>query len=146
MSAPIDITEVQQAAKDTIQAAAYFAGKVVLLDNGAIQAHEEEALDASGECVVVGPVLGADLSGQGSGAGLVIVGIGVQYKINPAKSQTNVLEMLKKGTAALLAYSVNDKRNNFSLAQGFFELWLDDQGVRAYQAFYEKLAAMRYTD
>lgn len=148
MSEPIDITEVQQAARDAIATATYFSGKVVLRDNGKVQAQEEAAIgeDGDGECVIVGPILDGDLTGQGSGAGLVRVGIGVTYEVNPEVSSTDPLEMMKKGTAALLAYSVNDKRNNFSLAQAMFVISVDDQGLRAYTAFYEKLAALRHTD
>lgn len=146
MSAPIDIAEVQQAARDTIAAASYFTGRAVLLDNGKIQAAEEAALADPGECVVVGPLRDGELSGQGSGAGLLRVGIAVYYEVNAAVSGTSVVEMMKKGTAALLGYSVNDKRNNFMQAQDAFLISVDDQGLRIYTAFYEKLAAMRYTD
>lgn len=146
MSAPIDITEVQQAARDTIAAHAYFTGLSVIMDDGTIQNQEETALAAAGKCVVVGPVLVGDLSGQGSGAGLLIVGIAVIYEVNPNKSDTDPLEMVKKGTAALLGYSVTDKRNNFAMAEEFLNIRVDDQGLRAYTAIYEKLAAMRHTD
>lgn len=148
MSEPIDITEVQAAAQAAIAAASYFAGKVVLLDNGKIQKQEEAAIndEAKGECVVVGPLEGADAVGQGSGAALVDVGIGVRYKVNPHISDTDPLEMMKKGTAALLAYSVTDKRNNFRLAGEFLTLWTEDPGLREYLAFYIKPAALRHTD
>ena len=146
MSAPINITEVQTAAQTAIAAAAYFTGRTVLLDNGKIQQQEEDALQDVGECVVVGPLLDGDLTGQGSGAGLLRVGLAVHYEVNPKLSETNVLEMYQKGTAALLAYSVDDKRNNFSLAQAAFVISVDDQGLRVYTAFYEKLAALRHTD
>lgn len=147
MSAPINITEVQAAAHAAISAAAYFAGKAVLLDNGRIQAEEEAAINgALGLCVVVGPLLDGDLTGQGSGAGLLRVGFGVTYEINPNISDIDPLELMQKGSAALLAYSVADKRNNFSLALKMFVIEVDDQGLRSYTAFYEKIAALRHTD
>ena len=152
MSAPIDLTAVQQAARDTIAAHSYFATKAVLLDNGVVQDQEEAALNGvnadvtAGECVTVLPLLDGELTGMGASAGQINVGVGVRYAVNPQKSATDPLELMKKGTAALLGYSSAEKRNNFKLAQKAFLIDVDDQGCRAFTAFYEKLCEMKFSD
>lgn len=147
MSAPIDIADVQSTAAAVIKAHAYFADITVIADDGAKQEAEEEALNNAGACVTVLPILDGDKAGDGHSSALVVVGLGVRYAVNPQKEGIpNPLEMLKKGTAALFGYSADEKRNSFRLAQKAFLIEVDDQGLRAYTAFYEKLAALRLTD
>jgi len=149
MGQPIAIEAVKPLVRSTIAAHTFFTSQTVLDDNGDSMELEEAALNnpALGQCVTVLPLLDAELmSLQGHGAALLRVGLAVRFAVNPAKHQLDVLEMMRKGTGALLAYSIADKRDCFSVAPKAFIISDGDPGLLAYTCFFEKACVMRYTD
>lgn len=145
----ITLKEIQAAAVTLIQAHAYFTGETVIKDVGASDDQIGQALEDRGFVVVVVPILGGAMIGQGKDKVLVnadlMVTIWVNPKTNPESGKANkdIAEAIEKLVAAMLEYNDCEKVPNskFKLAADAFNISTFDGGLFAYDVFFQRQCA-----
>jgi hypothetical protein len=142
----ITLKEIQTAAVTLIAAHPFFAGETVLNDQGNSDDLLGQKLEERGFAVVVVPVLGGAMIGQGKDRVLVNVDLMVTLYLNPktnpesGRANKDMGGAIESLVAAMLEYDRCEKlpHSKFKLASDAFNISTFDGGLFAYDVFFQR--------
>lgn len=140
----IEFKDIQSTARDTISAAAYFAGETVVAETGISRNDIEAALTGRGFSVVVDIPIKGDTTHRAPGtfqcSCLVPVTISINPETNPSGAKKSGPKAVQELFSALLAYSPDDEHDRFTSDDDAFDMIIDDAGLFRFFLWFRKTA------
>ena len=140
-----DLKDIQELARVTIAADAYFAAALVVADVGLSNADIESALTNRGFAVIIDVPVDARSVYTTSGSIECYVTLPVHVQINPRENakeggaQVVITEAVEKVFAALLGYDTGEEADRFEADGDLFQLVAQSEGLWAYVLWFRKM-------
>lgn len=142
----MNLTSVQSTVRDLIANDPFFAGELVVVDDGRIQDTLERQLASRGFALVVGPVLEVERVQGAQGTHLVratlLVEVWENPEQNPSQGAIDSLSAVVHAIAAVTAYRPGPGDSRFEVGPVPAEIIANQPGQRGYIVTFSKTAQL----
>jgi|GEM_PF-3831817 len=140
------LSDIQETVRSIVANCPYFAGDMVLLDDGRISDVSNTFLADPGFLVIIGPVTDTRLEAGARGVTLVRASLVVELwenpEVNPTRGAKDMLSAVSEVVVAITEFRDGNGSIHFEPAADLVQLVATEPGLRGYWVSFSKLVQL----